>query len=132
MKQQWKEELKPPSVVKKLLQFMQRDLAFGDFPEEEEFGRKPRVKFIWTSRLKDGDCLVNPNLKDCPKFKERLEDLEPFGSSCSLHKLQEGGSSCAPPRQQWRRERNNLQSWSSIADLQRQLRRSLSRILLRS
>ncbi|KAF2992905.1 hypothetical protein E8E14_000151 [Neopestalotiopsis sp. 37M] len=79
MKQQWKDELRDPANVKKLVRFMQRNIPSPGIDVnrgEQPWLDKPQVPFIWTGRVKDGDCLVDPTLKGCPVFTESLADLE--------------------------------------------------------
>jgi len=79
---QWQEELKIPYAVKKLVGFMHRPLAFPDYGGVQIVGdRKARVPFVWSGRVKGGDCLVDPNLEGCPPFKDHIYLLPPNGAS---------------------------------------------------
>ncbi|ETS74683.1 hypothetical protein PFICI_13167 [Pestalotiopsis fici W106-1] len=74
----WVEELKDPANVKKLLRFMQRPIKAQTIQVPD--GTRSRVPTIWSGRVPDGDCLVNPKLKGCPIFTDKIADLAPFGA----------------------------------------------------
>lgn len=86
----WADELKKPANVKTLVLYMHRPLEYGDLPiSGEELpprtgARLERVPFIWTGRVKGGDCLVDPTLEGCPPnlAGKRIADLQPGGAGC--------------------------------------------------
>lgn len=59
-----------------------------------------RVPFIWTGRVADGDCLVDPKLKGCPPdlAGSSIADLKPHGADCA------GGSGSRHSRKRKRQD----------------------------
>ncbi len=100
---EWVQELKDAANVKKLVRWLHRSLEFQNFPRDPGNNNpitfKGRFPFIWTGRVKDGDCLVNPDLKCCPESLKGtiISDMKPRGveGPCkggSSSKRQAGGS----------------------------------------
>ncbi|KAH8130890.1 hypothetical protein LI328DRAFT_161742 [Trichoderma asperelloides] len=84
----WNSELAKPANVKKLVMYMHRSLQYPsiripDYPDKNPIPQ--RVPFIWTGRVADGDCLVNPKLKRCPPYLagSSIADLKPHGADCA-------------------------------------------------
>ncbi|KAI9148707.1 glucan 1,3-beta-glucosidase precursor [Paramyrothecium foliicola] len=91
---EWKEELKSPSNVKKLLMYMQRPIVeenlvegldgtqifikdFEDYPDD----RLGPIPFIWTGSVGENNCLQDPTIHpSCPQGS--LSNLQPFGAGC--------------------------------------------------
>ncbi|KAI1373680.1 pectate lyase superfamily protein-domain-containing protein [Hypoxylon crocopeplum] len=96
----WKEELKEPANVKKLLRFMHREIAPKNIPMNlvtnlMTYPPKQRKPFVWTGWYEGGNCLETPDPeKGCPEGP--LSDLTP-GGSCPVAKRQVGGGSCQLP-----------------------------------
>lgn len=68
--------------------YMHRSLQYPsiripDYPDKNPIPQ--RVPFIWTGRVADGDCLVNPKLKRCPPYLagSSIADLKPHGADCA-------------------------------------------------
>lgn len=104
---QWKEELKDPANVKKLLRYMQHEIGDNHIPSglqpQNSSGEEPEEKlktpFIWTGEYLLSNCLEKPRPEwGCPQGS--LSDLQP-GGSCprwqdGLRKRQSGGSCDLP------------------------------------
>ena len=88
----WAAELQDPANVKKLVQYMHRKLAYTDLPIPYDPSIPPRrgshlgrVPFLWTGRVKGGDCLVDPTLAGCPADMagRSISNLQPRGADCA-------------------------------------------------
>ncbi|KFA45429.1 hypothetical protein S40293_10065 [Stachybotrys chartarum IBT 40293] len=103
----WAAELAEPANVKRLVMYMHRRLTFPEkrIRDYETNYNNFKVPFIWTGRVEDGDCLVNPSLPGCPSNLRgaRIQDLQPRGADCSArsrrarsskHQVRQDGDSC--------------------------------------
>ncbi|KAL2198358.1 pectate lyase superfamily protein-domain-containing protein, partial [Corynascus similis CBS 632.67] len=88
----WAAELQDPANVKKLVHYMHRKLEYPSFRIENEgelptrIGpRRSRYPFLWTGRVKGGDCLVDPTLEGCPPDMagKKIADMQPRGADCA-------------------------------------------------